>query len=328
MLGPDPLPPGRRRAFYEGGWVRRIGLFVISSNTGYQNLLADEGRRAARKAGLELEVFSADDTAALQSAQVVKFLHAHAADELGVVIMPVSDIGHESALDNLARKVLARGGAWIVLNRDLLAHVERMREAFPGPPVALFTIDNQQIGRLQGEQTLARVDSGASVLYVMGTQQTSAARDRRAGFLEATGSAIAVSEIEGLWSADSADKAVARWLALSGSPEFRLVACQNDPMAVGARTALHRLALERRRPEWRRLPLLGVDGLPHEGRRLVDEGVLAATVVVPPTSGTAIVSLNAVWRFGAAIPAKVVVEATPYPAGLAPAEGGDVAARP
>lgn len=308
--------------------MRRIGLFVISTNTGYQKLLAEEGRRAARRADLELEVFSADDTAALQSAQVVKFLHAHAADELGVVIMPVSDIGHEGALDSLARKVLARGAAWIVLNRDLSAHVERMRAGYPQAPVALFTIDNQQIGRLQGEQTLARVDPGATVLYVMGTQQTSAARDRRAGFLAAVGSAIGVSEIEGLWSADSADKAIARWLSLSGSADFRLVACQNDPMAVGARAALHRLALERARPEWRRVRLLGVDGLPHEGRRLVDEGVLAATVVVPPTSGTAIESLNAAWRFGSVVPARVVVEATPYPAGLAPAEGGDVAARP
>jgi ABC-type sugar transport system substrate-binding protein len=308
--------------------LKRIGLFVISSNTGYQKLLAEEGRRAARQAGLELEVFSADDTAALQSAQVVKFLHAHAADQLAVVIMPVSDIGHEGALDSLARKVLARGAAWIVLNRDLSAHVDRVRAAYAGTPVGLFTIDNRQIGRLQGEQTIARVAAGDTVLYVMGTQQTSAARDRRAGFLEAAGGVFAVSEIEGLWSADSADKAISRWLALSGSAEFRLVACQNDPMALGARAALHRLALERTRPEWRRLPLLGVDGLLHEGRRMVDEGVLAATIVVPPTSGAAIESLNAAWRFGAAVPARVTLEATPYPADLAPSVGGRFAARP
>src|ERR1700687_4442442 len=113
---------------------RRIGLFLISDRTAYQRLLAEDGRRAAEAARLDIDVVGADDTAALQSAQVVKFLHAHPDEQLAVVVMPVSDIGHEKALDNLARKVLSRGGAWIVLNRDLETHVLRMRDEFPGQP--------------------------------------------------------------------------------------------------------------------------------------------------------------------------------------------------
>jgi ABC-type sugar transport system substrate-binding protein len=295
--------------------VKRIGLFVISSNTGYQRLLAEEGRRAARLAGLELEVFSADDTAAQQSAQVVKFLHAHADDELAVVMMPVSDIGHEKPLESLARRVLARKAAWILLNRDLEAHVDQLRAEFVDARIALFTIDNRQIGWLQGQQVRARAQAGGTVVYVVGGISTSAARDRRAGFVDALAAGVPCSEIEAMWSAESADKAITRWLALSGtSADIRLLACQNDPMALGARTALHRAARERGRPEWLRVPVLGIDGLPDEGRRLVDEGTLTATVIVPPSSGRAIDSLAASWRSGAALPSKLVLESTPYPA--------------
>jgi hypothetical protein len=97
----------------------RIGLFTINDRTGYQKLLAEDGVRAARRHGLVAEVFPAEDTAALQSAQIVKFLHAHPGERMAVVAMPVSDIGHEKALESLARKVLQRGVGWMLLNRDV-----------------------------------------------------------------------------------------------------------------------------------------------------------------------------------------------------------------
>jgi ribose transport system substrate-binding protein len=294
--------------------VKKIGLFLISHTTGYQRLMADEGLRAARQAGLDLEVFWADDTAALQSAQIVKFLHAHGGDEMAVVVMPVSDIGHEAPLDNLARKVLSRGAAWIVLNRDLEPHVLALRAEFPRLPVALVAIDNREIGRIQGRQVKARLPADGALLVVVGSATTSAARDRRAGLLEVATRPVVVSEVEAMWSAESADKAVARWLTLARAQEVQLVACQNDPMAVGARQALHRLARERGRPELLSVPVLGVDGLAGEGRRLVDEGTLAATVIVPPSAGAAIERLAVVWRSGGSIPPKVVLQPTPYPA--------------
>jgi len=295
--------------------VKRIGLFVISANTGYQVLLAEEGARAARQLGLDLEVFSADDTAAQQSAQVVKFLHARAGDQLAVVVMPVSDIGHEAPLGSLARRVLSRGAAWIVLNRDLEDHVNLMRTEFPHLPVALVTIDNHEIGRIQGRQAKARLAAGDAMLIVVGSLLTSAARDRRAGLLEIVGHAHAVSEVEAMWSAESAEKAVARWLTLSvGQDAVGLVACQNDPMAVGARTALHRLARERTRPQWLRVPVLGVDGLVREGRRMVDEGTLAGTIIVPPSSVSAIELLARAWQSGSPMPPRLVLQPAPYPA--------------
>jgi ribose transport system substrate-binding protein len=299
-----------------GAQPKRLGLFVISDRTGYQRLLVEDGRRAAEKLRLDLEVFSADDTAALQSAQVIKFLNAHPGEELAVVVMPVSDIGHEQAIESLARKVLKRGAGWVVLSRDLEPHVMKMRSEFPSLPVSLVAIDNRQIGRIQGRQVKATMPGGAGhVLYVMGSVLTSAARDRKAGFREVATGAIVVSEVEGMWSSESAEKVVSRWAASPAAQDvtLRALACQNDPMAVGARQALHRAAKERNRPEWLKVPVLGVDGLPGEGQRMVDEKTLAATVVVPPTSGPALELVARHWQSGSA-PGKVVLESKPYPA--------------
>jgi ribose transport system substrate-binding protein len=299
----------------------RIGLFVISDRTGYQRLLIEDGVRAAQRFGLEVEVFSADDTAALQSAQIVKFLHAHPGPEerLAVVAMPVSDIGHEQALENLGRKVLKRGAGWMMLNRDVLDHVERLRPEFPDLPIGLVAHDNLEVGRIQGRQVRSVLNGKANVLYVLGNVQTSAARDRRAGFLEMVTPPVTVTEVEGMWSAESGEKVVARWLAtaVTNDAPVDVVAGQNDPMAVGARQALHRVSRERNRPEWLKVPVFGVDGLPGEGQRWVDEKTLCATVAVPPTSGPAIELVARFWQSQAPIPAKVVLDPKPYPVRVA-----------
>jgi ABC-type sugar transport system substrate-binding protein len=302
--------------------TKRLGLFLISRATGYQRLLAKDGQLAAQRLGLDLEVFSADDTAARQSVDILKFLHAHADQAAGVIVMPVSDVGHEQAVDSLARKVLARGAAWVVLNRDLEGHILRLRQEHAGGLAALVTIDHREIGRLQARQVKALLPAaGGAVLYVVGSSFTSAARDRRAGFLEELATAPAtVHQLEGLWSVDSARDVVSRWLAsrVGRDEPLRAVACQNDPMALGARLELTRLAADAGRPEWAGVPVLGVDGVPDEGRRLVDEGTLTATVVAPSTSGRAVELLAKAWRTGEPVPAKTLLPATPYPPGSLP----------
>jgi len=144
---------------------------------------------------------------------------------------------------------------------------------------------------------------------------TAAARDRRAGFLEIVTKPATVTAVEGMWSAESAEKVVGRWLtALASDGTVDVLVGQNDPMALGARQALHRLSRDRHRPEWLRVPVFGVDGLPNEGQRMVDERTLAATVIVPPTSGAAIELVARFWQSKAPVPAKVVLDPRPYPA--------------
>jgi len=100
--------------------------------------------------------------------------------------------------------------------------------------------------------------------------------------------------LSGNWTTDDAERAVEGWLrmVLSGNSKLDLIGCQNDAMAVGARKALESVAKYLRRPDIARIPITGCDGLPDRGQQLVDDGTLAATIVVP-SSGTAAVQLVA-----------------------------------
>jgi ABC-type sugar transport system substrate-binding protein len=84
--------------------------------------------------------------------------------------------------------------------------------------------------------------------------------------------------------------------------------CQNDNMARGMRRALERL-----RPEWARVPFLGCDGLPAGGRRDVDEGRLAATVLIPSCAGPAVELVLRWKRQGVVPPAETVLAPAAYP---------------
>jgi ABC-type sugar transport system substrate-binding protein len=299
----------------QGTKPRRVGLFLVSRITGYQHFLAKECTAAAARHGIAVDVFSADDTGPRQSGEALKFVHDHPGDELAVITMPVNDVGHEKAVEGLARKVLARGAAWIVLNRDLEGLVVNLRAAYPAAIASLVTIDNSEVGRIQATQVSAVVPQGdALMLYVVGNAFTSAARDRKAAFLERmTPRGARIHQVEGLWSTESAQRVIGKWLASLGPKEaLAAIACQNDPMAVGARNELTRLAKEMSRPEWLRVPVFGVDGVPDEGKRLVDEGRITATVVVPATSAAAVELLVRAWNGTAQAPAKLLLPVKPY----------------
>jgi ABC-type sugar transport system substrate-binding protein len=246
----------------------------------------------------------------------VRYLHDHAAADLAIVAMPVNDVGYEAPLHTLARKVLGRGCPWILLNRAVEAHVDQMRAEFPGGAIALVSVDHREAGRIQGRQVAARLGGRpGTVLCVLGNMMTTAARARRDGLAESLPRSSALPEVEGLWSAESAEKVTARWLAATAPPALDAVAAQNDPMAIGARKALARMAAESRRPEWAKVPVFGIDGVPEEGQRLVDERVLAGTVVLPPSSGPAVELFAAAFPPArAAVPPRVMLAPRPYPA--------------
>ncbi len=91
--------------------------------------------------------------------------------------------------------------------------------------------------------------------------------------------------LHGDWTEASGEKAVTSWLRLKTSEAFRpdLVVSQNDAMAVGALRAMRKL-----RPTWAAVRCTGCDGLPAGGRRRVESGELAATIVKPTTTGPAL----------------------------------------
>jgi hypothetical protein len=58
---------------------------------------------------------------------------------------------------------------------------------------------------------------------------------------------------------------------------------------------------------------LGVDACPAYGRRLVDDGTLAASVVAPANTSLALELLRAFWKEGRRLPARSFTTPSPYP---------------
>jgi ABC-type sugar transport system substrate-binding protein len=213
-------------------------------------------------------------------------------------------------LERVARAAVRTGIGWVPINRQV-EYLERLRRDHPTLPITAVGIDQVEIGRIQGRQFRKLLPEGHGlVLYVQGPADTSAARGRLAGAsaeLESTG--IELKVVEGQWTEASGEQVVSRWLRLKQYEKLRpdVVGCQNDAMAVGARRAL---ASD---PAVSRMPITGVDGLPSGGQRLVTSGELAATVIVPPSTGPAVRLVAEFLLEGARLPEQVVLQPTPFP---------------
>jgi len=101
------------------------------------------------------------------------------------------------------------------------------------------------------------------------------------------------------WTEEAGYKAVASWLRLSTSQgsDIAGVIGQSDLIALGAHRAFRELTTGEKRDRWLGLPFLGVNGL-EAGQDAVRSGVLAATVVIPPSSGAAVETLVRAYRDG------------------------------
>jgi len=201
------------------------------------------------------------------------------------------------------------------LNRA--GEVAALREKARQAPVGFVTPDHHGAGRIQGRQVAALLGGMGNVMYVRGRASNASAQERGAGFHEAiaeTRIEIATN-LEGNWSADVARSYVEKWLRmmLPSSYVVHAIASQSDLMAVGILQALRALSADMNTPAIANIPVFGLDGVDSVGKRMVDEGSLAATVTMPTTAGKAI-ELLAGWHEGRKVfPAKVVLPATAYP---------------
>jgi ABC-type sugar transport system substrate-binding protein len=99
------------------------------------------------------------------------------------------------------------------------------------------------------------------------------------------------------WTEEGGYNAVAAWLRLSTSHDTDIVAVmgQSDLIALGAYRAFRGHTTGKARERWLGLPFLGVNGL-KVGRDAVQRGLLASTVVVPPSAGVAVETLVRAYR--------------------------------
>ena len=260
--------------------------FTVSTTTNdndYQIEQAFSARQAAQRLGVELDLLHANNDAIEQSQQILKAIQLpperrpHA-----IVFEPVG-----TPLPQAAHAAAAAGIGWVVLNREA-SYIAELRSRTKAP-VFVLSSDHHEIGRMQGRQITALLPHGGNVLYVLGASGDASA-NRTAGMMETKPAKVQVKTLRGNWTEESAHKTVTSWLKLSTSRKetIDLIAAQDDSMAMGARRAVEAQFSGAEREKWKALPFIGCDGLPKTGQAWVKNGLLAATVVLPPNAGLAL----------------------------------------
>jgi ABC-type sugar transport system substrate-binding protein len=275
--------------------MKRVALLLADERNLYQQLLVKEARMAAAASGIEL--LAPRFAGGLAVTQIEHFFECVRSDPrpAGVLITLVAVKGMQKAIEMIAKASLSCA----FLNRvpDFL---DQLRLDYPETFFTFVAPDQAEIGRIQGRQSLRLVPDGGFVLLVLGASVTPSAIERRRGFLEVVGSRITVRELEGFWTAELAGEALDEWLRMGAERRrsIDLIVCQNDQMARGVNAVLKRWASDLNRSEIATIPIIGCDGLPDEGLRMVQAKELVATIVMPTTTPRAIEILSAYWERG------------------------------
>jgi ABC-type sugar transport system substrate-binding protein len=203
-----------------------------------------------------------------------------------ILVSPV----REQLLSTVLRAAARAGINWGFLTR-WLDDIPELRREYPDLDVFSVSANQVEIGRLQGQQLATLRAPDAELIYISGPAGTSSARQRAEGIhAELESSRNRCQTFFGDWSQESGRMVTKRWLAgLSKTKVLSLVIIgQNDNMAMGSREALEQSFEAAGKAVPTNLRVLGCDGSSAFGGRLVIQGKLSATVVVPPVSGRAI----------------------------------------
>lgn len=263
---------------------KRFLVALITQANDYQAEEARAVETIAPRLGVDVRVIYAENDAINQSQQLLKVIQGPVAERPDAII--VEPVG--TGLVQVARAAVTAGIGWAILNREV-DYVPELRRLAKVPVFAVAS-DNEEIGRIQGRQFGALLKKSGSVLYLEGPATGSTAPLRTLGMNTAKPSYIDVKSLKGTWTEVSGYNAVRAWLRISTSKSLNVgvIGCQNDAMALGARTAFEELTDGEERKRWLQLPFTGCDGVPSTGQNAVREGKLAATVIVPPNTDIAL----------------------------------------
>jgi ribose transport system substrate-binding protein len=289
----------------------RIALFLSNSGD-YQELLWDDCQEAAHRCGFPVRAFWADNESQKQLKQIQGCLREPEDQRPTVLIIaPVREI----ALISTAHTAARMGIGWVFLLR-WINYISDLREEFPDLPIFTVAVDQHDIGRIQGRQVKALLPDGGKLVYIRGLLGTSSAMRRFAGVQEVLrDSRIELLPINGDWTMDGGARAMSDWIrSVEGRelPKF-VVAAQNDDMAMGAKKALEEIARARSTFSADAIRVCGCDGSPGYGRRLVTEGKLTSTVIMPPGAGRAVTEIASMLGGGPRPNAQIVLSPLSFP---------------
>jgi len=287
-----------------------LALCLIDPDNEFQQVAARDAEAAAGRAGLPIEVHWSGLELAAQLAQLREVLDQNPRPR-AVLVMAVRDRG----LRRLADEATEAGIHWVFLNRSE-DDTDEIRRRHPGLAVCQVYPDEVETGRVQGKLVRALLPKGGRVLHVQGSTRSLAALDRTSGMAAvlADGPYKRV-ELEAGWTAAEGRNAALGWLRIGVQANIRvdLVACHTDLLATGVREALEAVASEHGRPDLVSIPVVGCDGTPSMGQAMVRDGRLAATVVLPRSSGPAVDLVATALAGGPVPPPVVTLRATPFP---------------
>jgi len=274
--------------------MKKVALLLADEENAYQQLLLQEARELSGKYGIEIlpPLFAGNR----EVKQISQFYDCIASDTPpdGIVSMLVS----AESMKGSVEEVVKAGVDCVLVNR-IPAFFPQMSEEHTEVLLASVAPDQVEIGRFQGRQCLKLLPNGGNVILVLGVDGSPSTLERREGFLEVAGDHVTVKELHGRWMADRAEAAVNHFLGIGGAKDMvDLFVCQSDPMAAGVRTALDNQAKLLGSAEIAEIPIIGCDGLPDEGQRMVREKKIDATVVMPPSSPRALEILSEYWQQG------------------------------
>src|SRR6516225_2314176 len=122
---------------------------LILAENAYQQDQAAAASEAARRLGAHVQILYADNDANTQSQQLLNAIQTTSADSRpdAIVCHPVG-----TTLKQVAREAVAHGIGWALLNREdsYLAELQRT-----GSPSFCVTVDQEEVGRIQGRQFAA-----------------------------------------------------------------------------------------------------------------------------------------------------------------------------
>ncbi len=290
---------------------KRIGLALRATDNDYQQRLRADALTVAAELGFEIEVVAAQNDSNRQQQQITKLVEGPKGPELAAVL--VSAV-RDDVLGDVARLATKAGIGWVVLHREA-PYLAALRDEFPTLPTFAVTPDQEQIGRIQGQQVKALLGDAGHVLTVTGPLQTSSAQKRLDGLRAVLGSGtFTITVLESNWSSEGARMALEKWLAEQPKgTRPSIVASQNDEMALGARQALRDGSIKLDDAALEKVPITGVDGSPSFGQRLVREKRIIATVDVPSTAGPALQALARSRDTGERPAALMVLPISSYP---------------
>jgi ABC-type sugar transport system, periplasmic component len=287
-----------------------IGLFLRSNDNDYQLRLKEVGLREAKRQGFDVILESALNDATRQVEQIRAAIKNASTTKLVAIL--VSTVRDE-VLPDLVREAAEAGLDWALLNEGTF--IDEIREQYPSRAIFVVSPDQTEIGRIHGRQVRALLGNSGKVLCVTGPLNTVSAQRRLEGLKEILADSFSLIELNADWTSERARMEVERWASnLPADAELPgMFVAHNDEMALGVRQALRDAALQKDLP-LATAYITGCDGSQTFGQRLVREGRIKATVIMPPASGAAIEWIGRIRTRSDKPPVRVLQPVTSFPA--------------